>query len=68
VDELIPVYEAGSGGHVIFCIHGAGNSAMTFARLTEFAKLHYTVVAWDHRGHGDHYREDETVMDQETLI
>ena len=41
---------------------------MTFARLTDFAKEKYTIVAWDQRGHGDHRRDDETVMDQETLI
>lgn len=26
------------------------------------------MVAYDQRGHGDHYREDETLMDQQTLI
>ena len=60
VDGLIPVYTAGTEGHVLFCIHGAGHSAMSFARLTDFLKEKYTVVAWDQRGHGEHRREDET--------
>ena len=33
INETMPVYTAGATGHVFVCLHGAGNSAMTFAAL-----------------------------------
>jgi protein phosphatase methylesterase 1 len=47
VDGTIPVYTAGTEGQVVFTIHGAGHSAMTFARITEMLKDKFCVVAWD---------------------
>ena len=64
----VPIYIAGTEGHVFVCLHGAGNSAMSFAVLAEQLKRTSTVVAFDWRGHGSHEREDETNMSQETLI
>ena len=68
INDVIPLYIAGTEGHVFVCLHGAGHSAMSFALLAEKLKPTSTVVAFDWRGHGEHVREDETNMSQETLI
>ena len=64
VNDTVPVYTAGSKGHVFVCLHGAGHSAMSFAVLAEIMKVKSTVVAFDFRGHGQHYCEDETCEDE----
>jgi protein phosphatase methylesterase 1 len=65
----IPMYIAGDKGHVFLCMHGAGHSALSFAALAkELKTAEYTVVAFDFRGHGDHYCENETDMSEATLI
>jgi protein phosphatase methylesterase 1 len=68
VNETVPVYIAGSEGHLFVCMHGAGNSAMTFAALAEKLKGTNTIAAFDWRGHGGHSREDESNMSTDTLI
>jgi hypothetical protein len=35
INETVPVYTAGSAGHLFLCLHGAGSSALTFAALAE---------------------------------
>lgn len=49
---MVPVYIAGSEGHVFVCMHGAGHSAMSFAMVALQLKVTSTVVAFDWRGHG----------------
>ena len=68
INDMVPVYIAGTEGHVFVCLHGAGHSAMSFARLAETLKPTSTIVAFDWRGHGTHEREDANEMSQETLI
>lgn len=41
---------------------------MSFAMVAESLKATNTVAAFDWRGHGGHFREDETNMSQEQLI
>ena len=60
IDGRIPVYIAGTEGHVFVCLHGAGHSAMSFAALAADLKTQSTVVAFDFRGHGQHYCDNET--------
>ena len=36
----------------MFCIHGAGHSAMSFACLAKEVKHFATVVSFDFKGHG----------------
>lgn len=43
---------AGEQGAVFFCIHGAGNSAMSFATLAREVKNFGTLIAFDFKGHG----------------
>mmetsp|Transcript_33100 Transcript_33100/g.50758 ORF Transcript_33100/g.50758 Transcript_33100/m.50758 type:complete len:130 (+) Transcript_33100:122-511(+) len=71
LNDTIPVYHAGSQGHVFFCLHGAGHSALSFAALAKIMKqapYNSTVVSFDFRGHGSHYCEKETELSQKNLI
>lgn len=69
INDVVPIYIAGTEGHVFVCLHGAGHSAMSFAVLAENMKQTSTVVAFDWRGHGEHDRGDEEqLMSQEVLI
>jgi pimeloyl-ACP methyl ester carboxylesterase len=73
IDDKIPVYHAGTSGHVYLCLHGAGHSALSFALLARTMKqapYNSTVVAFDFRGHGDHYcdKEAEATLTVENLI
>ena len=38
LDGVIPIYYAGSKGHVFLCLHGAGHSAQSFAVLAKLMK------------------------------
>jgi len=68
IDGKIPLYIAGTKGHVFLCLHGAGHSALSFASLAKYMKDQSTVVSFDFRGHGDHYCENEGDLSEETLI
>jgi len=68
INDIMPVYIAGATGHVFVCLHGAGNSAMTFATLAAQMKHKSTIVAIDFRGHGQHSCDDETNLSQEILV
>lgn len=65
----VPIYQAGSVGHVFLCLHGAGSSALTFAPLAEHLKATGTVIAFDWRGHGQLLGIDDKLnLNTETLI
>ena len=49
-------------------MHGAGHSALSFGALAKYLKKDSTVVAFDFRGHGDHYTENENDLSEETLV
>ena len=68
IEDRIPIYSAGTQGHVFVCLHGAGHSAMGFAALAAELKEKSTIVAFDFRGHGQHYCENETDLSQAVLI
>eukprot|EP00352_Strombidinopsis_acuminata_P007807 CAMPEP_0176370450 /NCGR_PEP_ID=MMETSP0126-20121128/23997_1 /TAXON_ID=141414 ORGANISM="Strombidinopsis acuminatum, Strain SPMC142" /NCGR_SAMPLE_ID=MMETSP0126 /ASSEMBLY_ACC=CAM_ASM_000229 /LENGTH=164 /DNA_ID=CAMNT_0017729493 /DNA_START=321 /DNA_END=815 /DNA_ORIENTATION=- len=68
IDGRIPVYYAGTEGHVFVCLHGCGLSAMSFAALAGKLKTDSIVAAFDYRGHGEHFCEDETNLSKEILI
>lgn len=68
IEDTIPVYYAGTKGPVIFCIHGAGHSALSFGPLAKACKDFVRVVSFDIRGHGGHHIEDETNMPIEILL
>ena len=71
LDGVVPCYYAGSEGHVFLCLHGAGHSALSFAMLAKILKgkpHNSTCVAFDFRGHGQHYCENEAMLTQQILI
>ena len=71
MDNVVPIYHAGHQGHVFLCLHGAGHSALSFAsqaRILKNEPYNSTCVSFDFRGHGEHFCENETQMDQQTLI
>ena len=68
IDDVVPLYRAGTEGHLFICMHGAGHSAMSFAALAAQMKSQCIVYAFDWRGHGDHYREGENELSQHNLM
>ena len=63
VFESTPIFTAGNKGQILFCLHAAGSSAMSFAALAEKLKDTVTVVAFDQRGHGQHMvRENDNCL------
>ena len=68
IDEKVPIYFSGTTGPVLFCIHGAGHSALSFGPLAVACKDFARVVSYDLRGHGGHYVEGETNMNIENLL
>jgi protein phosphatase methylesterase 1 len=60
IGGVVPLYRAGNTGHLFICLHGAGHSAMSFAALAERMKKDNTFYAFDFRGHGAHFCENET--------
>jgi len=71
LDDKIPIYHAGTEGHLFFCLHGAGHSALSFAALAKLIKgekYKGTCVSFDFRGHGGHYRDDEIDLSEAVLI
>lgn len=51
-EDLTPVYISGTKGPVLFCLHGLGLSAMSFAALAKELKDYLTLITFDWRGHG----------------
>lgn len=70
IDEKIPLYTAGTQGHLFLCLHGASHSALSFALMASMMKERAIVTAFDFRGHGGHFVENEEELDlsAETLI
>lgn len=68
IDEKVPIYFSGTKGPVLFCIHGAGHSALSFGPLAIAVKDYARVASFDLRGHGGHTSEDDSDMKIETLL
>lgn len=68
IDGRVPVYIAGTQGHVFLCMHGAGHSALSFAALAKHLKTDSTVVAFDFRGHGANTTPNPTDLSENTLV
>ena len=59
INEKIPIYVAGSQGHIFLCLHGAGNTAMTFSVIAKTMKTENTVISFDWMGHGEHVSSED---------
>jgi len=58
-NETTPIYVSGSKGPILFCLHGLGLSAMSFAVLARELKEYLTLISFDWRGHGSSLKPDE---------
>jgi len=70
IEDNIPIYISGDKGPIIFCLHGAGHSGLSFASLAGVLKSNYKLITFDFRGHGYSKVSPEFVGDlsQKTLI
>lgn len=68
LEGRVPIYIAGTQGHVFLCLHGAGHSALSFAALAKQMKTQSTIVTFDFRGHGEHFCDNETDLSVDTLV
>lgn len=66
-DNIFHVYMAGSGGPVVFCLHGGGYSGLSFALSAGKIKDKARVLAMDFRGHGKSVTDDDLDLSIETL-
>lgn len=61
------VYTTGTEGAVVFCLHGAGYSGLSFALVAGMMKEKVRVVAMDLRGHGLSQTDNDTDLSTETI-
>lgn len=67
-EENTPVYINGSKGPILFCLHGLGLSAMSFAVLARELKDNLTLITFDWRGHGNSTKPINDDVSEQTLI
>lgn len=68
IDDKVPIYFSGDTGPIIFCIHGAGHSALSYGPLAIATKDFARIASFDLRGHGGHRVEDEENMGIDILL
>ncbi|KAK8921608.1 hypothetical protein KSP39_PZI020110 [Platanthera zijinensis] len=66
-NNVFHIYEAGSEGPVVFCLHGGGYSGLSFALSASKIKEKARVVAMDQRGHGKSSTDNDLDVSIETL-
>ena len=68
LDKTIPIYYSNcKKGPNLFCLHGAGHSALSFSLLSELSK-NYRLISYDFRGHGNNISEPIDDLQMSTLI
>ena len=67
LDKTIPIYYNDKDGPILFCLHGAGHSALSFSLLSDISTK-YKLVSYDFRGHGNNTSSPEDDLSMETLI
>ena len=68
IDKSIPIYyNNNSKGPNLFCLHGAGHSALSFSLLSELSK-NYRLISYDFRGHANNTSEPKDKLSMETLV
>ncbi|KAL6525304.1 hypothetical protein OROMI_030897 [Orobanche minor] len=66
-DNVFHIYEAGTEGPVVLCLHGGGYSGLSFALSASKIKEKARVVALDLRGHGKSSTDNDLNLSIETL-
>ena len=68
LDKKIPIYYNNTkASPILFCLHGAGHSALSFSLLSELSK-NYRLISYDFRGHAFNTSEPEDELSMSTLI
>ncbi len=68
LDKTIPIYYNNTKiGPNLFCLHGAGHSALSFSLLSELSK-NYRLISYDFRGHANNTSEPKDELSMSSLI
>ena len=68
IDKQIPIYYNNiSKGPILFCLHGAGHSALSFSLLASLSN-NYRVISYDFRAHGFNISQPEQDLSMATLV
>ena len=68
IDKKIPIYYNNTNkGPILFCLHGAGHSALSFSLLSEIS-TNYRLVSYDFRAHGYNTTQPEYDLSMTTLV
>lgn len=67
-EEHTPIYISGTKGPILFCLHGLGLSAMSFAVLARELKDYLTLITFDWKGHGDSTLPINSDLSEQVLI
>ena len=68
LDNTIPIYyNNNTRGPNLFCLHGAGHSALSFSLLSELSK-NYRLISYDFRGHANNTSEPKDDLSMSTLV
>lgn len=68
IDKKIPIYYNNTNkGPILFCLHGAGHSALSFSLLSSLSN-NYRLVSYDFRAHGFNTTEPEDDLSMATLV
>ena len=68
LDNTIPIYyNNNTKGPNLFCLHGAGHSALSFSLLSELSK-NYRLISYDFRGHANNTSEPKDDLSMSTLV
>ena len=66
IDKQIPIYYNNiNKGPILFCLHGAGHSALSFSLLSEISK-NYRVASYDFRAHASNTSQPEDDLSMAT--
>ena len=68
LDKTIPIYYNNTKkGPNLFCLHGAGHSALSFSLLSELSK-NYRLISYDFRNHANNISKPEDDLSMLTLV
>ena len=68
IDKQIPIYYNNTNkGPILFCLHGAGHSALSFSLLAELSN-NYRLASYDFRAHAYNTTQPEDDLSMATLV
>ena len=68
LDKTIPIYyNNNTKGPILFCLHGAGHSALSFSLLSELS-INYRLISYDFRGHANNISEPKDELSMSSLV